>query len=208
MESADFLFMVNGTNGTTGLGNQAPNVVAENIPAAVVAPTVLAVPKGFWLETDGDAEKTFAWDKNTEASLTGYVMYVYDDETLVETIDVPGKETTSHQLAAADYQTLSADKQYVIKLAAKTAEAVSEKTEGLEITFRNIKPTINIVYDEAPLPWFANPYVMVGFGLLLLLLVGLLIYLERKHHGLAHLLKKEPKANVDVDSVKISKKTK
>lgn len=191
-ETTDMTYMVQGYNYVAPAPSTGTKTgtVKTTAPATTVAPSVLAVPKNFHLDRDLEAEKIFAWDKNTEATLTGYMMYVMDGETLTETIDIPDKELDNYNLVLADHPLLVKNKEYTVKLAAKTATAVSEKSEGVKTTFADA-PKVTVAVAEAEMPLLSNPYVLGGLGLLLLVLLALLIFLERKYHGLANLFQKK-----------------
>jgi hypothetical protein len=158
----------------------------------VAAPTVLAVPKNFRIDRDLGTEIIFAWDKNTEADLSGYALFIYDGETEAEIIDLPNKDSDNYNVILADHSALVKGKEYSFKLVAKnSAGAISGKTDALEATFKDTKVEVKVA--EAQKSWIENPWVLGGAGFTLVILIGLLIFLERKYHGLAAIFKKKDK---------------
>lgn len=52
-----------------------------------------------------------------------------------------------------------------------------------------VQPKVEVIVQEAEKTWIENPYVLGGLGLMLVVLVALLIFLERKFHGLQRIFK-------------------
>ena len=173
-----------GTTTTTTTGTSATVATAPT-----VSPSVLAIPKNFRVDRNLGEEIIFAWDINTEAGVTGYAMFIYDGDTEKEVIDIPGKDVDNYNLILKDHLLLSLNKSYNVKLAAKNTTGISEKTTPLSVTFKKAAVTSAAVNKDDS-NWLVNPWVLGGLGLLVVALIGLLIFLEKKYHGLANLAKK------------------
>ncbi|MDD5692925.1 MAG: fibronectin type III domain-containing protein [Patescibacteria group bacterium] len=190
----DVATTTSGTTPTAPTTTKTATKATTIATAPVVAPSVLAVPTNFKVDRNQDEQIVFSWDKNKEADLAGYVMYIYEAQKAVETeiIDIPDKQLDNYNLVLADHPSLKLNQDYDVKLAAKNAGgSVSEKTLSLRVKF-NPKATVAATQvKESKWNFLTNIYFLTGIGLLLILLIVLVVYLERKYHGLRKLFKKK-----------------
>lgn len=163
--------------------------IAKIKAAPTVAASVLGIPKNFQINRDLKEEIILSWDLNTETDVTGYAMFITEDGVEKEIIDIPGKDVDNYNIILRDHPLLELNKPYQVRLVAKTAAAISEKTEPLTITFEKEAPKA-IVVKEAKKSILENTWVLGGLMALLVALIGLLVFLERKFHGLGKLFKK------------------
>lgn len=197
-QTTDMTFMVQGynyvppstatTNTTVPTATTKATAAKTTAAAPVVAASVLAVPMNFKVQDNEVGQLFFSWDKNKEADLAGYVLYFYEakKETELEIIDVSDKDLDNYNISLLDHPLMKSGTEYDVKLAAKnTAGAVSQKTLSLRVKFPEKSVEVAAVKEKNII--LANPYVLGGLGLLLLLLIGLLTFLEKKYHGLANL---------------------